>query len=388
MPKNIIFCADGTWNNPDDEPQQAREKPAPSSNVFKLFKLLDGRMVSKTKFVDITGEILEREKKLISDTSPQIAKYINGVGSAQNKIQELIGGGFGAGLIKRIVRGYTFISRNYEVGDKIHIVGFSRGAYTARALAGLIVSQGLLTDKFASGDERSYKLGMQAWYRYRKAGAEKRNVFAQLAEAVQDLPNFLRSEYVKESDFITDINIATVAVWDTVGSLGIPAYNAQTNALEDAFRFADIKLSLKVAHGFHALALDEQRLLFAPTFWEKSPNVTQLVFPGAHADVGGGYPTQNRESGLSDGALLWMVEQLQASGVSFSGAARNIKPDASAPAHIEWKKIAVTGLGVRKFNPELGIVAHQSVLDRKNAVAVQHDVGEAPRKYNPRNWQF
>lgn len=390
MSKNIIFCADGTWNNPGDEPRPAGAKPDPSSNVFKLFTLLDGRMVSKTKVEDFTGEILEREKKLntnsVAGVTQQIAKYINGVGSAQNKIQELIGGGFGTGLIKRIVRGYTFISRNYEPGDKIHIVGFSRGAYTARALAGLITSQGLLSNKYARGDEEAYKLGAQAWYLYRKAGAEKRNVFAQLAEAVQDLPSFLTSASMSESDFIRNVDIATVAVWDTVGSLGIPEYNARTNTLDDAFRFADIKLSSKVAHGFHALALDEQRLLFTPTFWEKALNVTQLVFPGAHADVGGGYPIQNHESGLSDGALLWMIEQLAANGVMFADAVKDIKPDATAPAHKEWKNIAVTGLGVRKFDVSLGISAHHSVLERKEAAAVVNDIGEPPRKYNPTNW--
>ena len=389
MPKNIIFCADGTWNKPDDDPQlNPARKADPSSNVFKLFTLLDGRMVSNTKFTDITGEILEREKKLSDDNSVlQITKYINGVGNAQNKIQELIGGGFGTGLIKRIVRGYTFISRNYAPGDRIHIIGFSRGAYTARALAGLIVSQGLLSNKFPRGDAESYKLGAQAWYRYRKAGAEKRNVFAQLAEAVQDLPGFLKSNSLKESDFIRNVDISTVAVWDTVGSLGIPEYNAQTNALGDAFRFADIQLSARVGHGFHALALDEQRLLFSPTFWEKAPNVTQYVFPGVHSDVGGGYPTQNNESGLSDGALLWMIEQLAANGVFFSDAVKNIKPDATAPAHKEWDKIAVTGLGVRRFDANLGVIAHQSVVDRQTAAAVVHDIGETPKKYNPSNWK-
>lgn len=388
MPKNIIFCADGTWNKPDDEPQTNPAKKAdPSSNVFKLFTFLEGRMVSKTKFTDMTGEILEREKKLSSgDATLQVAKYINGVGNAQNKIQELIGGGFGTGLIKRIVRGYTFISRNYEPGDRIHIIGFSRGAYTARALAGLIASQGLLSNKFPRGDEASYKLGAQAWYRYRKAGAEQRNVFAQLAEVVQDLPSFLKSDSLKETDFIRDVNIATVAVWDTVGSLGIPEFNARTNALDDAFRFADIKLSSKIGHGYHALALDEQRLLFAPTFWEKASNVTQYVFPGVHSDVGGGYPTQNNESGLSDGALLWMTQQLTAQGVLFSDAVKDIKPDPTAPAHKEWDKIAVTGLGVRKFDTALGVVAHQSVTDRKKAAAVVHDIGDSPRKYNPGNW--
>lgn len=387
MSKNIIFCADGTWNNPDDEPSANSTKPAPSSNVFKLFSLLDGRMVSRTKVESVAGQILEREKKLAKDSATiQISKYINGVGNAQNKVQQLIGGGFGTGLITRIVRGYTFISRNYEHGDKIHVVGFSRGAYTARALAGLIVSQGLLSNKFPRGDEASYKLGMQAWYRYRKSGAEKRNIFAQLAEAVQDLPSFVKSNAINGSDFLRDVPIETVAVWDTVGALGIPEYNASTKALGDAFRFADIQLSPSVKHGFHALALDEQRLMFTPTFWEKASNVTQLVFPGAHADVGGGYPTTNNESGLSDGALLWIIEQLKASGVHFSEAVQKIKPDATAPAHREWDKLAITGLGVRKFPAVLGVSAHQSVMDRKRAHTVMHDVGEVAKKYQPSNW--
>ncbi len=392
MLKNIIFCADGTWNNPDDEPQPLPKIPDPSSNVFKLFTLLDGRMVSKTKVEDMFGEVLEREKNLTTaspltaDLTQQVAKYINGVGNAQNKIQALIGGGFGNGLIKRIVRGYTFISRNYVPGDKIHIIGFSRGAYTARALAGLIVSQGLLSNKFTRGDEESYKLGAQAWYQYRKAGAEKRNVFANLAEAMQDFPSFIMSDSTKESDFIRDVDIATVAVWDTVGSLGIPEYNVETNTLVDAFRFADTKLSQNVSQGFHALALDERRLLFTPTFWEKAPNVTQLVFPGSHSDVGGGYPIENNESGLSDGALLWMVEQLAASGIRFADTVKDIKPDATAPAHKAWKHLTASGIGIRKFDASLGFVAHQSVADRKKASAVLNDIGELPSQYNPINW--
>ena len=85
MSKNIVFCADGTWNNPDDD-DVIQLKPDPSSNVFKLFTLLSGRMVSKTKVEDATGEIIEREKKLATGDTQQIAKYINGVGNAQNKI--------------------------------------------------------------------------------------------------------------------------------------------------------------------------------------------------------------------------------------------------------------------------------------------------------------
>lgn len=128
MAKNIIFCSDGTWNDVDSQN---------ATNVFKLFNLLQGSVISRTKFKDLSVDIVEQEKII---ANVQIAKYINGVGNSDNRIKKLLG----AGLIKRIVRGYTFISRNYQPGDNIVIVGFSRGAYTARALAGLIASQGLL----------------------------------------------------------------------------------------------------------------------------------------------------------------------------------------------------------------------------------------------------
>ncbi|MEQ1598387.1 MAG: DUF2235 domain-containing protein [Methylotenera sp.] len=382
MAKNIIFCADGTWNNPDDEVLQGKIADPPS-NVFKLFNHLEGRMTSNTKVTDITGQILEREKRT-ADPTTQVAKYINGVGNANNKIQEMIGGGFGAGLIKRIVRGYTFISRNYEAGDRIYIIGFSRGAYTARALGGLIASQGLLANKFERGAEESYKLGAQAWYQYRKIGAEKRNVFATLAEAMQDLPSFIKSGKIKEEDFARNVPIAAIAVWDTVGALGIPEYDAQNNTISDAFRFADEVLSSKVAQGLHAVAIDEQRLLFTPTLWNKAAHVKQLVFPGAHSDVGGGYA----ETGLSDGALKWMVDELKLAGVLFAETIANIKPDATAPAHKPWAKLTkVTGgVGVRKFKLDSGIVAHSSVTERRNATGVLHDIGEAAKKYLPSNW--
>lgn len=384
MAKNIIFCADGTWNNPDDEvPASAAKKADPPSNVFKLFNHLEGRMISKTKVQDITGQILEREKRT-AEPATQVAKYINGVGNSENKIQELIGGGFGAGLIKRIVRGYTFISRNYQAGDRVYIIGFSRGAYTARALAGLIASQGLLANKFDRGDKESYKLGAQAWYQYRKIGAEKRNVFATLAEVMQDLPSFIKSGKIKEEDFVRGVPIQAVAVWDTVGSLGIPQYDAQNNTIGDAFRFADEVLSSKVTKGVHAIALDEQRLMFTPTLWNKALNVKQLVFPGAHSDVGGGY----KETGLSDGALQWMIGELRLAGVLFADTIANIKPDATAPAHREWAHLTTVsgGLGVRKFKVDSGIEAHSSVTERKNALAVIHDIGEAAKKYMPSNW--
>jgi uncharacterized protein (DUF2235 family) len=379
MAKNIIFCSDGTWNDADD---------LNKTNVFKLYNLLQGNVISRTKFKDLSGDIVE-EEKAYSSTQPtvssgQVAKYINGVGNSQNKIKKLLGGGFGAGLIERIVRGYTFVSRNYEPGDQIYLVGFSRGAYTSRALAGLIASQGLIANKFNRGATESYKLGMRAWYYYRKSVKDP-NLLADFATSIVNLNvwDFLNDDQINPADFIANIPIAAVAVWDTVGSMGIPNYDQAREAVIDAFRFADTKLSTKVGQGLHAVALDEQRLLFTPTLWDAAANVKQLVFPGAHSDVGGGY----KETGLSDGALLWMITQLRQQGVGFSEQVNQIKPDATAPAHQEWRHLT-KGKGIRFFSLNAGLAAHVSVLERRAATAVVNAIGEAPSKYNPINWKF
>jgi uncharacterized protein (DUF2235 family) len=83
----------------------------------------------------------------------------------------------------------------------------------------------------------------------------------------------------------------------------------------DVFRFADTALSPNVDYGRHAVSLDEQRDDFEPTLWDKRDNVSQVLFPGAHADVGGGYPSG--QTGLSDGALCWMFSELKNLGVMF-----------------------------------------------------------------------
>lgn len=229
-------------------------------------------------------------------------------------------------------------------------------------------------------------MGTRAWYHYRKS-VKGQNLLADFTTAVVNLEAlaFFNEGTLSDSDFIRDVPISAVAVWDTVGAMGIPEFDEARGGLIDAFRFADTQLSQKVTQGLHAIALDERRLLFTPTFWDRAQNVLQMVFPGAHADVGGGYSVQNNESGLSDGALLWTIDQLKKQGVLFSEAAQNIVPDATAPAHKEGKNLT-TGKGVRRFNQQQGILEHPSVQLRKQALAVISAIGEPAAKYNPSNW--
>src|SRR6266581_8604368 len=150
MPKTIVFCADGTWNGPsettgvsttDNADDQGEIGRTGVTNVVKLFSNLAGQVTPETLGLE------KEQEKLFTDArgNPvQAMKYIHGVGDSTNLLIRILGGAFGTGVIARIVRGYTYLSRTYVAGDNIHIVGFSRGAYTARALAGMVCGVGLL----------------------------------------------------------------------------------------------------------------------------------------------------------------------------------------------------------------------------------------------------
>jgi len=381
MPKNIVFCADGNWNNPNED--ENADHSADPTNVYKLFMSLDG-----VPSPDNMGNTDEQEKALTADgITRQVSKYLHGVGDSSNPIIELMGGAFGAGVISRIVRGYTFISRNYEPGAKIFIVGFSRGAYTARALAGLIATQGLLAQQITEDKEGAYRSGAEAWYRYRKATLTNPFSLSHLAEIAADLPAFISKSSLKDTDLVPIDRISGVAVWDTVGAMGFPDYVGKGRRL-DAFKFTNTKLSNKVTQGFHAVALDERRNDFSPTLWNPAPNVTQVLFPGAHADVGGGYPMTNNESDLSDGALQWMIEQLTGVGVLFSDVpAYPVKPDPAGTTHKPWVhppwNLPGISLGARSL-PK-GMPQDPSIAARMAVGDVVAEPGEPPGLYRPTN---
>ncbi len=351
MTKAIVFCADGTWNGPDGHSTEVTGR----TNVYKLFANLGGTAVADP-------HLLEQERNLVNEGGKQIqvTKYLHGVGNSDNPIVRLLGGTMGAGLVERIVRGYTFISRNYLQGDRIYIVGFSRGAYTARALAGLISSRGLLdaTEVDLSDKSHAYRLGLASWYHYRRLANEQAGVLGQL----RGLFDRLILPYLDKVDdkLLSHVPIEAVAVWDTVGSLGVPIYLGQQSL--DVFQFADLRLSPAVRTGLHAVSIDEMRSNFGPTLWDPDPRVTQVLFAGAHADVGGGYAD---DCGLSDVSLEWMTRRLAALGVSFADVPLiEVKPNAYGTAHKPWTDLLWMSIphGPRTFPQHLR-VKHE-VTDR------------------------
>ena len=261
--KRIIVCCDGTWNDAD------------SAGEF-------------TNVVRIARAILPIDGRGGQETA-QIVYYQSGVGTGADLVQHVLGGSVGLGLSRNVRDGYGFIASNYCPGDEIFLFGFSRGAYTARSVAGLIGYAGLLQ----KGDMDEFAL---VWEGYRLKG--------QL-----DRPDVLVHFPLRHKD----VPIKCIGVWDTVGELGIPGHLDEI--FTQFYQFHDTTLGPHVENAFHALALDERRPDFAPTLWVQSADagakgnqqLIQVWFPGVHSNIGGGY----EEHGLSDVSLAWMASRVE-----------------------------------------------------------------------------
>ena len=301
--KRIAVLIDGTWN---------KEGSGADTNVAKL---------------DSARKIQAFIKATAADGTLQHVHYHDGVGTEGDLIQKLLGGFIGLGLKKIIQDVYEFIVADYAAGDELYIVGFSRGAYGARALAGLIGASGIQRKLDANVFE-------VAWQHYRVAPAVRKQPQTAGSSDRKTLADY--NMLATKQSFHDTRTITCVGVWDTVGSYGIPA-GIGLAALARYFTLAmlgfhDTSFGDHVKVGLHAIAVDEHRRPFVPTFWtilkgeEPKGHVEQTWFAGAHSNVGGGYS----DSGLSDEALIWMIARVQAlTGLEFDVQAvkSNTKPN-------------------------------------------------------------
>ncbi|MBN2424721.1 MAG: DUF2235 domain-containing protein [Calditrichaceae bacterium] len=289
--KKIIICCDGTWNTPDKS-----ESGIPLA----------------TNVVKIAESIKEKDSKGIV----QKVYYDAGVGTSGNWLKRIYDGATGSGLLRNILEAYEYLIYNYEAGDELFMLGFSRGAFTVRSLAGLIRNCGILRYPSQEIIKKAYKL-----YKSRKVST---------APAGREATLFRRTYAVQD---ITIIKF--IGVWDTVGALGNPLL--LNGIVSPGNRFHDINLSSTVANAYHAIAVDEKRANFRPALWNqqahaKNQNVEQRWFIGVHSNVGGGYPS----TALSDIALNWMVEKAASCGLELTGISAN--PDYKHhPIEESWK---------------------------------------------------
>jgi len=277
--KRLAIFLDGTWNSVDS-----------NTNVWRMRALC----AAKGK-----------------DGRPQLVYYEVGVNG-------FLGGVFGQGLDENIRLAYEWLVENYNDGDEIFIFGFSRGAFTARSLAGLVALEGILK----AGSPIALT---QLFNRYKK-GNEESIWTLKDKEASGDASKLTEQEkwLLKYSQ---PAKVKVVGVWDTVGSVGLAAGNIR-GISRSQFDYLQTGLFIPIQNGYHALAIDEHRSDFAPTLWDvhhrKDPNapiapprplsgVEQRWFVGAHANVGGGYEGDL----LAQAPLRWMMQKAALHGLSF-----------------------------------------------------------------------
>jgi len=283
--ENIVVCADGTWNRPEEDLEKDH-----ATNVLKIARAI----------------------KPNAQGVAQHVFYDWGLGSYHSSVSAGI---TGKGIHKNILDGYRYIVQNYAPGTKTYLFGFSRGAYTVRALSGLINNCGIVKRSDA-------KLIARAWKIY-KSNHKKHSPNGQ--DAIQ-----FRNQHCHQSR-----KVHFIGVWDTVGALGIPW--SLMGLLDSNDEFYDTKMGPNVGITRHALAIDEQREDFEPTVWQPRPGVDlkQVWFAGVHSDVGGSYgPDKKTGTCTSDTPLSWMLDEAAKAGLKLEPHIKaNLTDGTSAPLH-------------------------------------------------------
>jgi uncharacterized protein (DUF2235 family) len=315
MSRNIVICCDGTDNQIEEN----------NTNVVRLFRCVP--------------------HGTLADGTEQRTYYDPGVGtfsaisrSPTGWIGKLLGMAFGWGVRQNVEEAYRYLMDTYEEGDRVYLFGFSRGAFTVRALAGMLHKCGLLTPG-------STNLVPYASSLYTGRGNEETAAFFKEHFTRECIPHM-------------------IGVFDTVASLGL---------LYSQLHFFDQKLTPGVRHACHAVAIDEKRPKFSVSLWDEAGEqaergIEQVWFAGVHSDVGGGYARK----GLSDVALEWMLERAECAGLGVDRSGLAFRTDPLAEAHRSltwpWRLLGiVTGHGLKGENRRVlppGSAIHASVRQR------------------------
>jgi len=296
--KNIILCADGTGNN---------DVKARGTNVFKLYEAID-----------------RNGHKSDSTATPQVAFYDDGVGTSKFIPLRLLGGAVGWGFSQNIKDLYTELAHAYELGDKIYLFGFSRGAYTVRTLAGLIQCCGILDVR--DFDEKQVEDAVEnCWQEFRKVAFtriedsdDRRSQTPRAPDPANDLKPGLAKNAKTGVAVYKHVGIEFLGVWDTVSAIGAPTVELRrlVNAIYP-LTFSELTVGPGVKKACHAISIDDERLTFYPELWNeqygKDERVLQVWFAGVHSNVGGGYP----KHGMSLVTLDWMMAEAKMCGLRF-----------------------------------------------------------------------
>ena len=318
-PRRLALFLDGTWNTVSD-----------NTNVWRM-------------------------KSLCEANDQQLIYYNAGVGTVFG--QRLGGGMFGYGLDDEVIRAYEWLIDNYGPEDQLFILGFSRGAFTARSLAGFISTCGLL--------EAGAPLSVAQLYdRYRKRNSGQ---LATIRHLKQQDPKSLKTEERWMVEYSMAIPTWFVGVWDTVGALGVPFGHIRFISRSN-YAFLDTDVHINDTHAYHAVAIDEHRKAFAPTLWQAkrkkvpSPDdwpaprllaaVEQRWFIGAHANVGGGCT----DDLLAQIPLRWLMDKSVRHGLTFKKQVVVDGDETTAPISNSYREFAwgIYRHASRPFHREIG----------------------------------
>jgi uncharacterized protein (DUF2235 family) len=271
--KNIVVCLDGTGN---------QLKAKGSTNVVRLFEMLD-----------------------LSDPATQVAYYDPGVGTFSahgawsppaRAVSRVIGLAIGSGMRENLGEAYRYLMATWEPGDQLYIFGFSRGAYTARALTGMLYRVGLLRP----GCENLVQYAVSVYARNRGTDADLSG-----DEGWERIDRF-SAAFARTTNRSRAIPITFVGVWDTVKAAGILGWDLTwpyTLQLPNA------------ATVWHAVSIDEKRRPYREYLVKPKgdkPALNQTWFAGVHSDVGGTFEDDPR---LADISLKWIADGAMAAGL-------------------------------------------------------------------------
>src|SRR5437588_6277929 len=384
--KRLIFLLDGTWND--------AEFGDKDTNIVRLREILAKSLEKDFSPAQASGgqqSSLVRSRRSADDIE-HLVFYARGVGTSA--FDRLRGGALGIGLSQNIRRAYRQLCFYYEPGDEVFVFGFSRGAYTARSLVGMIGSAGLLKCEHCTSE-----LEQKVWEFYRTPPNDR-----------------LPGNWVALTPYVhnpKEFRIACLGVFDTVGALGVPLQHFRLYN-RDLYEFHNVELSSTVEVNLHALAIDEHRVPFQAAIWRKPKfkvyeSVTEQVwFPGAHADIGGGYlsdqdRTNRADSALDDISLQWMIGRVKhyypnmpltqpdqnskrafavqhdSRTLVYKSLPLGLRSVANYPVEIGWRQTCVSR---DRHSEPTGEMVHASAIERLGS---EIEVSERGQRYMPAN---
>jgi uncharacterized protein (DUF2235 family) len=276
----------------------------PGKNIVVCF---DG---TNAEYQEHNTNVVRTFEAIVSDDS-QVAFYDPGVGTFSilgraigRRVGAALGSLFGYGIRQNVEDGYEYLMNTYSPGDRVFLFGFSRGAYTARALAGVIHQFGVL-------QKGSKNLIPYVWKMYMRRHDDEQSKII---------------ERFKET-FSNECKTHFMGLWDTVG----------THGPNGSKRFSDTKLNPDVKHGYHAVSIDEKRRPYNVLLWDESDRppdqvIEQVRFAGVHSEVGGGCTKGN--CALPDVSFAWMMKKACAHGLKLRhGWQRGLRNGVGAEVH-------------------------------------------------------